>query len=267
MSKRFNTRTIVEAGMMIALTALLGRIILFRAPMGGKVTAGSMIPLLLIAMLRGPVVGVVVGAAYGIINFLIGGHSSVSILQWLLDYPIAFAALGLAGFFWLPRLRKFAEKGSGGEQRETTTLDLVLPLLVLALATVIIALGASGFLSGSASFTEAINDAPWVNSLVWGGGIALVFALGWQLVRKLSRGIFLLPVVGAIVGIGLRFLCHVLSGLWFFAHYAPEGVSPLRYSLSYNAYYMVPEVIISGFILAYLAPTVMKFLRQRSSQL
>ena len=53
MKSRFTTRTIVEAGMMIALTALLGRVILFRAPFGGKVTAGSMIPLLLIAMLRG----------------------------------------------------------------------------------------------------------------------------------------------------------------------------------------------------------------------
>lgn len=264
MSKRFNTRTIVEAGMMIALTALLGRVILFRAPMGGKVTAGSMIPLLLIAMLRGPVVGVVVGAAYGIINFLIGGHSSVSVLQWLLDYPIAYAALGVAGFFWLPRVRKFAEKSSNGEQRETTTLDLVVPLLVLALATMILALASGGLFNGGTSLTEAINAANWVKSLVWGGGIALVFALIWQLYRKLSRGIFLLPVLGAIVGIGLRFFCHVLSGLWFFAQYAPEGVSPLRYSITYNAYYMVPEIIISGFILVYLAPTVMKFLRQRS---
>lgn len=43
----------------------------------------------------------------------------------------------------------------------------------------------------------------------------------------------------------LRMASHVASGVIFFAEYAPEGMSPFKYSLVYNASYMVPELIIS----------------------
>jgi len=58
MKRHFTTRTIVEAGMMLALTTVLGQFKLYTSPFGGSVTAGAMIPLLLLAMLRGPVVGI-----------------------------------------------------------------------------------------------------------------------------------------------------------------------------------------------------------------
>lgn len=260
MKSRFNTRTVVEAGMMIALAVLLGRLMLFRAPMGGKVTPGSMIPLLLIAMLRGPVVGVSVGAAYGLINFLIGGSAPVSIIQWLLDYPLAYAALGVAGFFWLPGLRK---PGQSVEPPVVSRLDVVMPALSLALATLVLALAGGGYFGGETSLLQALRSADLMRALVFGAIIALVSALSGNLARRLPSRSFFLPVAGAFAGIGLRMFSHILSGVWFFGQYAPEGVSPWVYSLSYNAQYMVPEIIISGFILVYLAPTVMKFLRQR----
>src|SRR5690554_6432590 len=104
MKTSFTTRIIVEAGMMLALAWLLGRIKLWSAPMGGSVTAGSMVPLLLIAVLRGPKVGITVGAIYGLIDYLMGGYT-VSVIQWFLDYPLAFACLGVAGFLWHPKVR------------------------------------------------------------------------------------------------------------------------------------------------------------------
>ena len=249
MKSRFDTRTIVEAGIMIALTALLGRIILFRAPMGGKVTAGSMIPLMLLAMLRGPAVGVVAGAAYGVINFLLGGYPPVSTIQWLLDYPLAYAGLGVAGFFWLPRVRKFVAGSATGDKKPVSTIDLVLPIVVLAVSTFIF-----NFMSDNMTLAQ---------SLEYGGVLALVFTLIWNLARRISRATYFLPVAGAMGGISVRLLCHLLAGVWFFAENAPEGTSAWVYSLVYNAQYMVPEIIISGFILVYLAPTVTKFLRQR----
>jgi len=264
MSSRFNTRTVVEAGMMLALAALLGRIILFHAPMGGKVTAGSMIPLLLIAMLRGPLVGIIVGAVYGIINFLIGGHPPVSIIQWLLDYPLAYAALGVAGFFWLPAVRKFVEGDSDKQHRTASTLDLILPVLVLAVAILIMTLKSGGYFAGGVSLSEACRAANIIRSLEYGGIIALLFTVNWNLMRRLSRATYFLPVAGAVVGIGLRLFIHFLSGVWFFGQYAPEGTPAWLYSLTYNAQFMLPEIIISGFILVYLAPTVMRFLRQRA---
>ncbi|MDD3073547.1 MAG: energy-coupled thiamine transporter ThiT, partial [Eubacteriales bacterium] len=71
MNSRFNTRTIVEAGMMLALAVVLGLIKFGSLPFGGSVTAGSMIPLLLIAMMRGPVVGITVGVLCGVINYFL----------------------------------------------------------------------------------------------------------------------------------------------------------------------------------------------------
>ena len=41
-----------------------------------------------------------------------------------------------------------------------------------------------------------------------------------------------------------RFFCHIVSGVVFFASYAPAGTSPLVYSLTFNATYLVPECII-----------------------
>ena len=41
-----------------------------------------------------------------------------------------------------------------------------------------------------------------------------------------------------------RFFCHIVSGVVFFASYAPAGTSPLVYSLTFNATYLVPECLI-----------------------
>ena len=49
-----------------------------------------------------------------------------------------------------------------------------------------------------------------------------------------------------------RFLCHVISGVVFFASYAPEGMNPLAYSLAFNATYLIPEFLICCLILRLL---------------
>ncbi len=51
-------------------------------------------------------------------------------------------------------------------------------------------------------------------------------------------------LVGTVNGICARFLCHYISGIVFFASYAPKGMSPYLYSLVFNASYLVPECII-----------------------
>ena len=49
-----------------------------------------------------------------------------------------------------------------------------------------------------------------------------------------------------------RFICHFISGAIFFASYAPSGMSPIIYSLTANASYLVPEMIITLLILKIL---------------
>jgi len=58
-----------------------------------------------------------------------------------------------------------------------------------------------------------------------------------------------------IVGVGVvgRFLCHFISGIVFFAIYAPEGMNPALYSAIYNGSYLIIEFIISSIIIYILA--------------
>ena len=58
--------------------------------------------------------------------------------------------------------------------------------------------------------------------------------------------------LGTILAFGGRFICHFISGVVFFASYAPEGTSPIIYSLVTNATYIVPEMIICLTILKIL---------------
>lgn len=53
------------------------------------------------------------------------------------------------------------------------------------------------------------------------------------------------PWLGVIVGGAGRFVAHFLSGVVFFAQYAPRGMSPWVYSAVYNGSYMLPEVVVS----------------------
>jgi thiamine transporter len=59
-------------------------------------------------------------------------------------------------------------------------------------------------------------------------------------------------LVGTIVGIFGRFICHFVSGVIFFASYAPPGVSPYWYSLVFNATYLMPELGICLIIMRIL---------------
>jgi thiamine transporter len=116
-----------------------------------------MIPLIILALRQGWRVGVVAGAAYGLLDLVIDPYV-VHPLQLLLDYPLAFGALGLAGLF-----------------------------------------------------------------------------------KPTVRGV----VLGATVAVFARFVCHFLSGVIFFASYAPEGWNPYLYSAVYNAAYLVPSLAIA----------------------
>lgn len=56
-------------------------------------------------------------------------------------------------------------------------------------------------------------------------------------------------VKGYIFGIFGRFVFSTLSGVIFFADYAPEGMSPLAYSVMYNGAYIGAEGLITVVVL------------------
>ena len=84
--------------MFVALATVLSYLKLFSLPQGGSVTAASMVPILWLALRRGPKVGLFAATVYGLVQFALGPYIYHP-AQVLLDYPIAFGLLGLAGFF------------------------------------------------------------------------------------------------------------------------------------------------------------------------
>jgi thiamine transporter len=52
-------------------------------------------------------------------------------------------------------------------------------------------------------------------------------------------------ILGTVVAVLARFLCHFASGVVFFASYAPEGWNPYLYSAVYNAAYLVPSLAVA----------------------
>ena len=86
--------------MAIALATVIATVIkLPSLPNGGSVTLISMLIICLVGYWYGPVTGIIAAVAYGVLQFITGPYV-VHPLQVLLDYPLAFGALGLSGFFY-----------------------------------------------------------------------------------------------------------------------------------------------------------------------
>lgn len=96
--KPYRVKVLAEAAMMIALAAVLNTIKIFTLPEGGTVTMGAMVPLLILALRRGAKVGMAAGAVFGVIDVYFEPFV-YNPVQFLLDYPLAYGALGLAGLF------------------------------------------------------------------------------------------------------------------------------------------------------------------------
>ena len=80
----------------IALSFVLSCIRLFRMPTHGSVTPGSMLPLMLFSACYGIGPGLLAGLAYGVLQYF-QDPQFLNVWQFLFDYLLAFAALGLAG--------------------------------------------------------------------------------------------------------------------------------------------------------------------------
>lgn len=101
--KTWNAKSLAYAALSIALSFVLSYIKLFRMPQGGSVTLASMLPLMLFSAAYGVGPGLLAGAGYGLLQYVQGGYFAHPI-QFLLDYPLAFALIGLAGLYRvLPR--------------------------------------------------------------------------------------------------------------------------------------------------------------------
>lgn len=162
-----NVKKLAYSGVAIAIAMVLSQFKLFALPQGGSITPFSMLFIVVIAYFFGVRQGVLTGIVYGLLQLAFGGWVAHPV-QLLLDYPLAFGALGLAGVF-----------------------------------------------------------------------------------SKSEFGL----IKGMILGVMGRFFFHFISGIVFFASYAPEGWNPVVYSLWYNFSYTGVEAALT--IVLLVIPGVM----------
>lgn len=93
-----HTKSIVYAAVCIAMSFALSYIRLIELPQGGSVTLASLVPLMVYSYMFGIRKGLLAGVIYGFLQF-IQSPWFYHPVQFLLDYPIAFGAIGLAGIF------------------------------------------------------------------------------------------------------------------------------------------------------------------------
>jgi thiamine transporter len=150
------TRLLVEIALTVALSAVLS-VFAVRLPInfaGGTISL-SMVPILVLALRRGVFPGVIAGVMFGCVDYLIEPFF-VAPMQVLLDYPIAFGAVGFAGLGSTPYRRACSVSPARG-------VAVAVPFIILGGA----ARFAAAWLSGVVFFGQyaPAGQPVWLYSL------------------------------------------------------------------------------------------------------
>ena len=96
--KGFDTKSITYAAICIAMSFALSYLRIVKMPQGGSITLASLLPLMIYSYMFGTKKGVFAGMIYGLLQALQDTYI-LHPAQFVLDYPLAFAGIGLAGMF------------------------------------------------------------------------------------------------------------------------------------------------------------------------
>lgn len=94
--KEYDAKHIAFAGLTVGLSFALSYVKFSPVTSGGSVTLASMVPLLIYAYFYGVPDGLLVGVIFGLLNF-ISGPWILTPMTFFLDYPLAYASIGLMG--------------------------------------------------------------------------------------------------------------------------------------------------------------------------
>jgi thiamine transporter len=151
---------LVEAALTIALATVLHFVRLWQMPAGGTISL-EMLPIIVLALRRGPRVGILAGALFGFVDYFLEPYV-VHWVQYFLDYSVAFGLLGLAGLAH-PLVRAAASR--------TPSARVAILGGAAVLGTVVGGLGrfAAHFVSGIVFFaSNAPKGQPvWIYSAVY----------------------------------------------------------------------------------------------------
>ncbi|MBQ9140428.1 MAG: energy-coupled thiamine transporter ThiT [Lachnospiraceae bacterium] len=97
-SKKLSAKQLAVCAAAIALGTVLSNIKLFSFPTGGSITLVSMLVICLPGYWFGLGAGIMTGVAYGVLQMLVDPYILFP-AQLVVDYLLAFGALGLSGLF------------------------------------------------------------------------------------------------------------------------------------------------------------------------
>ncbi len=184
-------RLLAEIALTIALCTVLKlwRIQLPWNFAGGDISL-AMLPILVLALRRGVMPAAIAGAAFGVIDFFFEPYAAAPI-QVLLDYPVAFALLSVAGF----GSRQYLALVDSG--RRAAAEAVAVPWMVLGAA----ARFSAHFVSGIVFFgANAPAGTPvWAYSALYNLSYVLP-----SLVLSIVAALLVLPVLDAAVPVGPR---------------------------------------------------------------
>ncbi len=95
----FKIKNLAFCGLLIALATVTSFIKIFSFPFGGSVTLLSMLFVVLAGYFYGPKLGILTAIVYGLVQLVIDPQIYYP-MQVVMDYVLAFGALGLGSFFW-----------------------------------------------------------------------------------------------------------------------------------------------------------------------
>ena len=173
---------LVEIALIAALSFVLGMFKIWEMPQGGSVSL-EMLPIVVFALLEGVGPAVVAGLIAGMLGAVLHPEI-VGWLQFVLDYPLAYGAVGLAGLF-APAWRRAAADGAWARGIFTAILPAVLVACVARYACHV-ASGYFFFGSYAPAGQPVLIYSMIYNSFVFVAGL-LVFAAAAVLVPSLTR--------------------------------------------------------------------------------
>ena len=94
----FTTKALTFSAASIAIAFILSLFTVFKMPQGGSVKLFSMFFVCLPGYFFGPVIGILSSVSYGILDLILNPYITHP-AQLILDYILAYGALGLSGFF------------------------------------------------------------------------------------------------------------------------------------------------------------------------
>lgn len=160
-SEKYDARRIAFAGVCVASSFVLALLKFKFVAFGGSITIASFVPVLIFAYVYGPWDGFAIGLIHGLLNFIESPYI-LTPATFILDYLLAFASIGLMGFFGKMR------------RKEKAALPLVLGCVCVFFARFI-----AHLLSGMIFFAQG---AIWDPLPSWAMGNAFVYSFIYQCV-------------------------------------------------------------------------------------